>query len=201
MNIRDSLLSAIVVTNETFDRSLPRPRDSYAFVDVAGGVSAAATKKLEAAYASDQVVKVETRDGFAKSKSAWLSQVLSIIYVLLALSVIVSLFGIVNTLALAVFERTREIGMLRAVGMTRRQARRMIRHESIVTALIGATLGIPLGVVLALLVSQAIGFFAFAIPWGTLVVFVIAAIVVGFLAGVFPARRASRLNVLEALQY
>ncbi|MGH3026019.1 MAG: ABC transporter permease, partial [Gaiellaceae bacterium] len=83
----------------------------------------------------------------------------------------------------------------------RRQTRRMIRHESIVTALIGAALGIPLGVGIALLVSQAIGFFAFAIPWTTLVVFVIAAVIVGIIAAIFPARRAARLNVLEALQY
>ena len=106
-----------------------------------------------------------------------------------------------NTLVLTVFERTREIGMLRAVGMTRRQLRRMIRHESIVTALIGATLAIPLGIVLALMVGKAIEYPAFTIPWGTLVVFVIAAVVAGILAAIFPARRAAKLNVLEALQY
>jgi ABC-type antimicrobial peptide transport system permease subunit len=113
----------------------------------------------------------------------------------------VSLFGIVNTLVLSVFERTRELGMLRAVGMTRRQTRRMIRQESVVTALIGAALGIPLGVGLAILVGETIGSFTIAIPWGTLIVFVIAAIIAGLIAAIFPARRAARLNVLEALQY
>jgi putative ABC transport system permease protein len=126
---------------------------------------------------------------------------LNLLYVLLSLSIIVSLFGIVNTLVLTVFERTRELGMLRAVGMTRRQLRRMIRHESIVTALIGATLGIPVGVVLALMVGKAIEYTAFTIPVGTLIVIVIAAIIAGLLAAIFPARRAAKLNVLEALQY
>jgi putative ABC transport system permease protein len=123
------------------------------------------------------------------------------LYVLLSLSIVVSLFGIVNTLVLTVFERTRELGMLRAIGMTRRQVRTMIRHESIVTALLGAALGIPVGIVLAVMVGYAIEYPAFTVPWGTLIVFVVAAIAAGLVAAIFPARRAAKLNVLEALQY
>ncbi len=125
----------------------------------------------------------------------------NLLYALLPLSIVISLFGIVNTLVLTVFERTRELGMLRAVGMTRRQVRRMIRHESIVTALLGASFGIPIGAALALMVGVAIKYAAFTVPVGTLVVFVIAAIIAGVLAAIFAARRAARLNVLEALQY
>jgi len=199
----DSLLSAIVVSNETFDRSLPRPRDAYAFVNVAGGESAAATAALKAAYAADQVVKVETRDGFALSKSKWLAQMLNVVYALLALSVIVSLFGIVNTLALAVFERTREIGMLRAVGMTRRQARRMIRHEAMMTSLLGAALGLPVGIVLAALATHGLKGYGLhlTVPVPSLATFVVLSLVVGVLAAVLPARRAGKLNVLAALSY
>ena len=120
---------------------------------------------------------------------------------LLSLSIVVSLLGIVNTLVLTVFERTREIGMLRAVGMTRWQVRNMIGFESVITALLGASFGIPVGVGLALMVGKAIDYPAFTIPWLTLVVFVVAAVVAGLLAAVVPARRAGRLNVLEALQY
>jgi putative ABC transport system permease protein len=123
--------------------------------------------------------------------------------VLLALSVVVSLFGMVNTLVLSVFERTREVGMLRAVGMTRRQVRRMVRHESVITALIGAGLGLPLGVAVAALSTHVLSKdgVSFALPVGSLVAFTIVAIVAGVLAAIFPARRAARLNVLESLAY
>ena len=116
---------------------------------------------------------------------------------------IISLFGIVNTLVLSVFERTRELGMLRAVGMTRRQVRRMIRHESVVTALIGGVLGLALGVFLGFVISKALegDGVVFALPYVRLGEFVIAAILVGTIAAAFPARRAARLNVLQALQY
>jgi putative ABC transport system permease protein len=104
---------------------------------------------------------------------------------------------------LAVYERTREIGMLRAVGLTRRQTRRMIRHESVVTALIGAALGLPIGILLAGAVTHALADYdvSLSIPVGSLVVFAVIAVIAGVAAAVLPARRASRLNVLEALQY
>ena len=125
------------------------------------------------------------------------------IYVLLAFSVIVSLFGMVNTLVLSVFERTRELGMLRAIGMTRRQARRMIRQESVITALIGAALGLPLGVFLAALLTEAMSQYGIglSIPWSMLAGFTLVAILAGVASAILPARRASRLNVLNALHY
>jgi ABC-type antimicrobial peptide transport system permease subunit len=166
-----------------------------------GGVSDQNTKKLNDALTAYPDAKVQTESEFKKQQESGLNVFLNLLYVLLSLSILVSLFGIVNTLVLSVFERTRELGMLRAVGMTRRQTRRMIRHESVVTALIGAALGIPLGVGLAILLGETLGSFTVAIPWGTLIVFVIAAIVAGLIAAIFPARRAARLNVLQALQY
>jgi putative ABC transport system permease protein len=128
---------------------------------------------------------------------------LHIFYALLGLSVLVSMFGVINTIVLSVFERTREIGMLRAVGMTRRQVRRMVRHESIVTALIGAALGMAIGIFLAALTSTAFSKYGvvFALPYKSLAAFVVVAILAGILAAILPARRASRLNVLDALQY
>ena len=100
--------------------------------------------------------KLHDESGFVVSRTKEFSTILNLLYVLLAFSVVVSLFGMVNTLVLSVFERTRELGMLRAVGMTRPQTRRMIRHESVITALIGAALGIPVGVLLSLLMTQAL---------------------------------------------
>ena len=160
--------------------------------------TSAALEKTLSGYPN---AKVQTRQQFIDNQISGLNSILNILYVLLALSVIVSLFGIVNTLVLTVFERTREIGMLRAIGLTRRQTRRMIRHESVITALIGAFIGIALGLILAGILIAKVDFLEFAFPTAQVIVFTIAAIIVGILAAIFPARRAAKLNPLEALHY
>jgi putative ABC transport system permease protein len=193
--------ASFAISTSRFDAEYENPQNVFTFVNIAGGTTAANTHALESALAGFPDAKIQTKVQFKENQEKGIDTLLNLLYVLLSLSIIVSLFGIVNTLVLTVFERTREIGMLRAVGMTRRQLRRMIRHESIITALIGAALGIPVGIVLALMIGQAIEYPAFTIPVGTLIVFIIAAIIAGIIAAIFPARRAARLNVLRALQY
>jgi putative ABC transport system permease protein len=197
------LLGAVSLTTAAFDEAYERPRNQFTFVNVSGEPTAATTSSLETAVADFPDAKVLTREDWITQQDEDFNQFLIMLYVLLALSVIVSVFGMVNTLVLSVYERTRELGMLRAVGMTRRQTRRMVRHESVITALIGATLGLPLGIFLAALVTQALGQFdvRFSVPWDQLVFFAVVAVAVGMVAAILPARRASRLNVLTALQY
>src|SRR3954447_2158612 len=191
-------LGKIQIAQTEYDKLFTNHRVRYVFAD-----SSASKDTLKTALKPFPDAKLQTRGEFKAEVNKQISQFLSLLYVLLALSVIVSLFGIVNTLVLSVFERTRELGMLRAVGMTRRQVRRMIRQESIVTALIGAVLGMVIGVFLSALVTQALSKdgLSFSLPVGSLIAFFIVAIVAGILAAILPARRASRLNVLEALQY
>jgi putative ABC transport system permease protein len=191
----------VAISTQRFDAVFQNPLNLFAFVDMKGGVTAANTARLNRALKKFPEAKIATETDFKHNQEAGLNKLLNLLYVLLSLSVVISLFGIVNTLVLTVFERTRELGMLRAVGMTRRQVRGMIFGESVVTALIGAALALPVGILLAAMVGDAISYTAFTIPWGQLVTFVIAAVIVGLLAAIFPARRAARLNVLEALQY
>jgi putative ABC transport system permease protein len=193
----DPLLGRIVISQATFDGAFSRPNDQY--VLVRGG----SQRALEQAVKGFPGVHAQTRTAWVDDRVAGVNTLLNLLYVLLALSVVVSLFGMVNTLVLSVFERTREIGMLRAVGMSRRQVRRMVRHESVITALIGAALGLPLGIALAALISSALSDqgLTFSLPVSSLVVFTIVAIFAGILAAIAPARRAARLDVLKALQY
>jgi putative ABC transport system permease protein len=198
-----SPFGSVTIGTKLFDANWVNPQNEMTLIRIAGGVNAANTASLKGAAVSFPDARVQTQAQFKRDQEKFIIDLLNVLYVLLGLSVIISLFGIVNTLVLSVFERTRELGMLRAVGMTRRQVRRMIRHESIVTALIGGSLGIALGVFLGFLISKALegDGVVFAVPYARLAVFVLAAILVGTLAAVFPARRAARLKVLEALQY
>jgi ABC-type antimicrobial peptide transport system permease subunit len=196
-----SPFGVVTISAATWDRLYQPPQNLYTFVRMTGGETAANQAALSRRLASFPNAKVQTRQKFIDNQISGLTQVLNILYVLLALSIIVSLFGIVNTLVLSVFERTREIGMLRAVGTTRRQVRRMIRHESVITALIGSVIGIALGIAFGALLAARVSFIAFTIPISSLIAFLIAAWIVGLVAAIFPARRASRLQPLQALAY
>ena len=170
-----------------------------------GGAEGTTPPQLEraaqAALAPFPSAEPLTLEGFKDQQAEAVNQILGLIYALLSLSVIVSLLGIVNTLALAIYERTRELGLLRAVGMSRRQVRRMVRGEAVITALIGAALGLLLGTAFAALVSRPLAEdgFRLAIPWGTLVGLAVLAALAGVLASLGPARRASRVDVLRAV--
>jgi putative ABC transport system permease protein len=197
------MLGNVSIPQTLFDSIIDRPRNSFVFVNVPGEPTAATTASLKAAVKDFPDSKVQTRVAWIDQQDEDFNSFLNFLYIMLALSVIISLVGMVITLLLSVHERTRELGMLRAVGMTRRQVRRMIRHESVITSLIGAALGLPLGIFLAILMTKALSQFEvkIAIPYVQLIVFAIVAIVVGILAAILPARRAARLNVLNALQY
>ena len=198
----DPILAPIGISRATFEASFERPQDAFTLIRTAGD-SSATERALLARLKAFPEAQLQTTAQFRDSRAKDIRSTLVMVYVLLGMTVLVSLLGMVNTLVLSVMERTRELGLLRAVGMTRRQVRRMIRHESLITALIGAALGLPLGLLLAALVTQALSDIGvgFAVPTPALAVFAFVAVLAGVLAAILPGRRASRLNVLEALHY
>ena len=164
----------------------------------AGSFESTLNRRL-AAYPN---VSIQTRAQFESQQKANINQLLGLVYVLLALAVVIALIGIVNTLMLSVFERTREIGLLRAVGMRRRQVRAMIRSESVIIALFGAVIGVLVGTGLGLALSSALrdnGVTNVAVPVSSLVAFVIVSGILGLIAATWPARRAADLDVLVAI--
>jgi putative ABC transport system permease protein len=189
----------------TIEKYVPGGQDSALYVNAASGTSAdqlrAHLKKT-----TDPYPQVQVRDlaDYKKLIHDQIAVLLYLVYALLGLAIVIAVLGVVNTLALSVVERTREIGLLRAIGLARRQLRRMIRLESVVIAVFGAVLGLALGLVWGVCVQQVLalqGMKALAIPWTTIIAVVIGSAVVGIVAALLPALRASRMNVLAAIAH
>ena len=200
----DALLGGFAMTSGSFDKIVDQKRVSSILVKTDKGASVPAVqKRVTKALAAFPEARARSQEELKKENADQVNQILALFYALLAMSVIISAFGIVNTLTLSIFERTRELGLLRAVGMTRRDVRRMIRYESVITALFGALLGLVLGLFFAFVVIQALESegITFSLPIGQIVSLMVFAIVVGIVAAIFPARRASRLDVLRAISY
>ncbi len=189
----------------TLERYAPGGQDSALYVNAAPGTGDDDLRaNLEETL--DPYPQVQVRDlaDYKELVHDQIAVLLYLVYALLGLAIIIAVLGVVNTLALSVVERTREIGLLRAIGLARRQLRRMIRLESVVIAVFGAVLGLALGLVWGVCTQQVLALQdmgALAIPWGTVVAVVIGSAVVGVVAALLPALRASRMNVLAAIAH
>lgn len=198
------LFLGVTVAQPAYERLVPEADPFLLVAQAAPGVSPPEARGVaEAALERYPVAEVQTRGQFIAAIEDRVSQILALLYVLLGFSVVISLFGIVNTLVLSVLERTREIGMLRAIGTTRRQLRAIVRYESAITAAIGAVLGVAVGLLFGWLMTLALRDegIEFVFPLSALLVTLVVAVIAGTLAGVLPARRAARLDVLRALSY
>jgi putative ABC transport system permease protein len=205
--VKDSadLLGSLVVTQEAMARDFAVTQDTFDFVKLEPGVDPETVQNRIDALLTQRfpTAEVLNQEELKQNQENQINPLLGLVYALLSLAIIVSLFGIANTLALSIYERTRELGMLRAIGMSRRQVRRLIRYESVITALIGAVLGMVLGLIFAALLSvplQDEGF-VLSYPVGQLVFILVVAAFAGVVAAIAPARRAARLDVLQALAY
>ena len=198
------LLAELTISLPLARSAFGQNEDGVAFIKYAPGADGHQVQAAVDSVLNSQFPQARSRTAaqFTKEQAEQINSLLALIYVLLALSVIVSLFGIVNTLILSIYERTRELGMMRAIGTSRRQVRQMIRYESVITALIGGVFGLVIGLVGALLVVELAlsgSGYVISIPVGTLIVLLVVAGLAGLLAAQLPARRAARLDLLQAL--
>jgi putative ABC transport system permease protein len=202
----NELLADYNVSLQTYDANIEQLSDVNVFLDVAPGVSIEDAKAdvetlLKARYPN---VDVNDQADFKQQSLQQVDSVFAIVYVLLALSIFISTFGIINTLGLSIYERIRELGLLRAIGMSRKQVRRMIRVEAVIIAVLGAVLGIVIGIVFGWVMQLAlkgVGIDRLAVPFGQLFFMLILAAVLGVIAAIWPARKASRIDVLQAISY
>jgi putative ABC transport system permease protein len=200
-----NVLGSVLIAQSVLARDFSQTQDTIDFIQTspsadAATVQAILTRGVEVAFPTAEVLNQQE---LKESREEQVDQLVNLFYALLLLAIVISLFGIANTLALSIHERTRELGMLRAIGMSRRQVRTMIRYEAVITALIGAILGMILGIAFATLIAQPLKDegFTLSYPVGSLIALLVLAALAGVLAAILPARRASRLDVLESLQY
>jgi putative ABC transport system permease protein len=178
------------------------PQQDNALVVFARPGATGVQARLDRVVADLPVVTVKDEAGFAREQRGPIDQLVQMIYALLGLALVIAVLGIVNTLALSVIERTREVGLLRAIGVSRRQLRVMITLESVVISVLGASLGVVLGIGFGVALMRSLrsqGLEAISVPWAQLAVFLLLALVIGVVAAVLPARRAARLDVLRAI--
>ncbi len=198
-----TIFKTFIVSRDAYDSLGEKPEIGIAFVRFGEGVDRKATDQavVDALETAFPQVRAESNRAALQRFERQLDQFLALLYALLAFSVVISLLGLVNTLVLSIYERTREIGLLRAVGATRRQLRWIVRYESVITAVIGAVIGVAVGMVFGFLATRAVDGLGFVLPVAQIVIYLLAAVVCGVLAAILPARRAARLDVLQALQY
>ncbi len=199
----NAVLGSYVVSDGFFRLHYPAgTQPAVILLRTSTGSSAAATSTIKAGLSGFPNLKIQSRDEFVKSEQAQVNQLLGLVYALLALAILIALIGIVNTLLLSVFERTREIGLLRAVGMRRRQVRAMIRSEALILSVFGGVIGIVLGTGLGVALAASLskqGITDIVVPYVSLVYFLVLAALLGLAAASWPARKAARLNILEAI--
>jgi putative ABC transport system permease protein len=193
----------IYLATDTYLANFTYTGDGVVFANAADGVTVAeAQEAIEPTVASFGSVKSQTKSQVVDEAETQIDQALALFTGLLLFAVIIAVLGITNTLTLSIFERTREIGLLRAVGMTRRQVRRMIRWEAVIVATFGALLGVGIGIVLGWAVVRALadeGLGAFSIPVGQVILALVLAAISGVVAAIWPARKASKMNILDAI--
>jgi putative ABC transport system permease protein len=192
-----------VISQQAYEQNYPDQLDAQIYVKIAGGATPANTNALDAVVRKYPGIKLETREEFKASQAASVNQLLNLIYVLLFFAIVIALFGIANTLGLSIIERRHELGLLRAVGMTRRQLRSCVRWESVIIALLGTLLGLVIGVVFGWAMVKALaddGIDKFSAAPAQLLLIVILAAIFGVVAAIWPARRAAKLDVLDAIR-
>jgi putative ABC transport system permease protein len=201
----DTWTDVIAISQEEWIVNYEVESDTQVFVRAASGYTPEEVQTRLTVLAEDvPTAQVQTLEELTSDVEQQINGLLNLIIGLLALAVIIALIGVTNTMTLSVFERTREIGLLRAVGLSRRQTRRMVRSEASIIAVFGSVLGIAIGIFFSWAILQALsdqGFSAFVIPYGTLALYIGVTAILGIVFAIFPAWRASRLDVLEAISY